>query len=397
MNPFIKKLVAKQNEILPNSSMLGNELTSKVKYWIPTGDYKLDVTISNKEAGGWPCGRVVEIYGPESIGKTTLVLNGIKNCQEMGGIGIFYDVEQAGAIEMMKACSVNTDELIYNNSTSIEDIGSSLEETLKTIIKEPGMSDKPVLCVIDSIAALVTDAEIEAGYENNMNLGGLKPKQLGKMLRKISPFLKDSNCCLIMLNQMRQAIGISYGDPDIAPGGKAKDFFASLRIKLLGKKKIEVAENLITDEEFEILLENWKLNGKKAGEPKPKKPKGKPLVLGCDVTAKLIKNKIGIPHRETQFRIMFLEGIQEQKTLLDFLEEENYITKSGAWYTFQDPDGDCPISNGEKFQEKNWNEYLEDFDFYEWIKSKIRKKTIKKITHKSDNISITETEIDNEE
>jgi len=103
MNPFIKKLIDKQNESVPNSSMSGSDLSSEVKIWIPTGDYKLDITISNKEQGGWPCGRVVEIFGKESIGKTTLVLNGLKNCQEMGGVGIFYDVEQAGAFEMMEA------------------------------------------------------------------------------------------------------------------------------------------------------------------------------------------------------------------------------------------------------------------------------------------------------
>lgn len=379
MNPFLKKLIDKQNEVVPNSSMSGLDLSSKVSLWIPTGDIKFDTIISNKEEGGWPCGRVVEIYGKESIGKTTLVLNGIKNCQEMGGIGIFYDVEQAGAFEMMEACGVNREELIYNNSTSIENIFESLEVTLKEIAKEKSFKDKPVICIVDSLAATVTDAEIEAGYENNMNLGGLKPKQLGKALRKISPFLKEANCCLILLNQIRQTLGISFGDPDIAPGGKAKDFFASLRIKLQGQKKIEMTDNLISDEEFEEILNKWKLEGKKAGEPKPKKPKGKPLVLGCDVTAKLVKNKVGIPHRETQFRIMFLEGIKEEKTLLDFLEEYNYITKSGAWYTWQDPDKDCPISLGDKFQEKNWEEYVSDADLYLWIKSKIHKHEIKKI------------------
>lgn len=377
MNPLIKKLIEKQNAAVPNSSMSGSDLSSEVKIWIPTGDYKLDITISNKEQGGWPCGRVVEIFGKESIGKTTLVLNGMKNCQAMGGIGIFYDVEQAGAFEMMEACGVDRENMIYNNSTSIEDVATSLEETLKEISKEKSMKNKPVLCIIDSIAALVTDAELEAGYENNMNLGGLKPKQLGKFLRKISPFLKEANCCLILLNQMRQTIGISYGDPDVAPGGKAKDFFASLRIKLLGMKKIEVAEAVMTDEQYLQIVEDWKAGGKEG--PKPKRPKGEGLVLGCDVNAKLIKNKVGIPHRETTFRIMFLQGVRESKTLLDFLEDNDYVAKSGAWYTWLDPDKDCPIPDGEKFQEKGWEEYLSDYDVYEWVKAKIRKKTIKKI------------------
>jgi recombination protein RecA len=382
MNPLIQKLINEQNAKIPNSSMSGDNLSSQVKMWIPTGSFVFDTFISNGPVGGWPCGRIVELFGKEAIGKSTVTFQAIANVQKMGGVALYFDVEQAGAYEMMDACGVDRENMLYCNATSIEEVFTLLETSLHAIAADKSMKNKPVLAVFDSIAALTTDAEIEAGYENNMNLGGLKPKQLGKGLRKITELLMKTNCCLILINQTRQAIGQLYGDPDIAPGGKAKDFFASLRIKLLGQKKVEVNEG-IEDEEWEAMLQEWEAaGGKKAGIPKPKRPSGEKIVVGCDVTAKFLKNKVGLPYRETNFRIMFLQGIKEEDSVREYAKEYGLINKKGGWYEWQDPDSDCPVQAGTKFQENEWNEYFNDEDVFNWLKLKIQGKIIKKLDKK---------------
>lgn len=382
MNPLIQKLINEQNAKIPNSAMSGDNLSSQVKIWIPTGSFVFDTFISNGPVGGWPCGRIVEIFGKEAIGKSTVCFQAIANCQKMGGVALYFDVEQAGAYEMMDACGVDRKNMLYCNATSIEEVFTLLETSLTAIGQDKSMKGKPVLAIIDSIAALTTDAEIEAGYENNMNLGGLKPKQLGKGLRKITEMLTKTNCCLILVNQTRQAIGQLYGDPDIAPGGKAKDFFASVRIKLLGQTKVEVNEG-IEDDEWEAILEEWEsAGGKKSGIPKPKRPTGEKITVGCDVKAKFLKNKVGLPYRETNFRIMFLQGIKEEDSVREYAKDFGLISKTGGWYTWNDPDSDCPVQAGTKFQESDWQKFYNEEDIYNWLKLKIQTKIIKKLDKK---------------
>jgi recombination protein RecA len=186
---------------------------SAVTMWIPTGSTILDTTISNQPNGGWPAGRTVEIYGQESIGKSTLVYSGLANTQKMGGIAMYFDVEQAGSKEMMENNGVNLKQLIVSKLTSIEDIFGVLEKNLQTIINTKAYRDKPVLICMDSLAQMTTDAELEAGYDHNMNISLKKAVQIGKALRKITPYLTQANACLIIINQLRDMPGVSYGDP----------------------------------------------------------------------------------------------------------------------------------------------------------------------------------------
>jgi len=215
INPLIKELIAQQNSVVSKSSMTAEEMAANVKLWIPTGSYALDKILSNnKEYGGWPCGRIVEVYGAESTGKSTLAYQAMANTQKMGGICIFFDAEQAGSRDMMRFCGVNTDEVVYNDLSEIEKIFEALEKNLIYISSLKEYKDKPVFVLIDSIAALITKDEEEGSYEHNMNIATKKAVQLGKALRKITPLLNKANACLYFVNQIRDKIGVVFGNPE---------------------------------------------------------------------------------------------------------------------------------------------------------------------------------------
>lgn len=213
VDDIFAKLIAEQNSISPGAAIAGDEMFSAVKMWIPTGSTILDTIIANKPDGGWPAGRTVEIYGQESIGKSTLVFSGLANVQKMGGIAMYFDVEQAGSQEMMENNGVDLSRLIVSKLTSIEEIFKVLEKNLQTIINTKSYKDKPVLVCMDSLAQMTTDAELEADYDFNMNINLKKAVQIGKALRKITPYLNEANACLIIINQLRDAPGVTYGDP----------------------------------------------------------------------------------------------------------------------------------------------------------------------------------------
>jgi len=207
------KLISEQNRAVPGSATTGTEMFSTVRMWIPTSSVIMDTILSNKETGGWPVGRTIELYGEESIGKSTLTFAAMAQTQQMGGLAIYYDVEQAGSQEMMKANGVDLSRLIISNCTSVEEIFSTLETTLTTIINTKELRGKPIFVCMDSLAQMSTDAEIDSDYEHNMNIDLKKAKQMGKCLRKITPFLNKANACLIIINQLRDKPGVTYGDP----------------------------------------------------------------------------------------------------------------------------------------------------------------------------------------
>jgi len=213
LDSIFEKLIQEQNKLVPGSAAGGNEMFANVNTWISTGSMILDTIISNKQTGGWPAGRTIELYGEESIGKSTLVYAGMAGVQRLGGIAIYYDVEQAGSLEMMRANGVDPNRLIVSNLTSIEEIFKTLEATLTTIINTKEFKGKPVYICLDSYAQMTTEAEVEAGYEFNMNISTKKAVQMGKALRKITPFLNKANACLVVINQTRDKLGVVYGDP----------------------------------------------------------------------------------------------------------------------------------------------------------------------------------------
>jgi RecA/RadA recombinase len=213
VDEIFSQLIGEQNNLFPGAAVSGEDMFSDVKIWIPTGSSILDTIISNQPTGGWPCGRVVEVYGQEAIGKSTLAFQAMANCQKMGGIPIYFDVEQAGSRDMMKACGVDLNRTIISGLTSIEEIFAAMEQNLTTIINNKAYRDKPIFICLDSLAQMTTDGEIEAGFEANMNIALAKAKQIGKALRKISPFLRKANAVLYIVNQLRDKPGVMFGDP----------------------------------------------------------------------------------------------------------------------------------------------------------------------------------------
>jgi recombination protein RecA len=207
------QLIGEQNALFPGAAVTGDDMFSDVKIWIPTGSCILDTIISNQPTGGWPCGRVVEVYGQEAIGKSTLAFQAMANCQKMGGIPIYFDVEQAGSRDMMQACGVDLSRTIISGLTSVEEIFAAMEQNLTTIINSKTYKNKPIFICLDSLAQMSTDAEVEAGFEANMNIALAKAKQIGKGLRKISPFLRKANAVLYIVNQLRDKPGVMFGDP----------------------------------------------------------------------------------------------------------------------------------------------------------------------------------------
>ena len=389
VDDIFAKLIAEQNSISPGAAIAGDEMFSAVKMWIPTGSTILDTIIANKPDGGWPAGRTVEIYGQESIGKSTLVFSGLANVQKMGGIAMYFDVEQAGSQEMMENNGVDLSRLIVSKLTSIEEIFKVLEKNLQTIINTKSYKDKPVLVCMDSLAQMTTDAELEADYDFNMNINLKKAVQIGKALRKITPYLNEANACLIIINQLRDAPGVTYGDPTTTPGGKALKFAASVRIKLMGKTPVRVLDPITQEiydnavEEWYNECEVWKENGGgKTGAKKPAKPKktdfkGSEVTVGNDVTATLVKNKVGPPHREAEFRIIFTEGIIEEEAWFDYATKFKIIENENA-FTYKFSEKSKIVFENELgpilFKRDEWLEnVMVDVDIREQVKNQIVK------------------------
>lgn len=373
------QLIREQNALFPGAAVSGDEMFADIKIWVPTGSDTLDTIISNKETGGWPCGRIVEVYGEEAIGKSTLAFQGMANCQKMGGIPIFFDVEQAGAKEMMKACGVDMNRVIISGLTSVEEIFAAMEQNLTSIISNKAFKDKPVFVVLDSLAQMSTDTETENDYANNMNIALAKAKQIGKAYRKIIPFLRKANACLYVVNQTRDKTGVSFGDPTTTPGGKATRFAASVRIRLLGKTPVVLPDPTV-EKEWEKMLGTynaelvvWKDNGKIGHKPeKPLKPKGDQIIVGYDVIARTDKNKVGPPKREAEFRIMFMQGVINEEAWFDYSLKFGLIREvSKAEYEFTNH------PELETFRRKQWLEHLAEENLYNEIKTGVISKLIR--------------------
>lgn len=395
VDEIFSQLIKEQNVLFPGAAVSGTQMFSDVKIWVSTGSATFDTIISNQEVGGWPCGRIVEVYGQEAIGKSTLAFQAMANCQKMGGVPIYFDVEQAGSKDMMKACGVDMNRIIISGLTSIEEIFAAMEQNLTTIINSKTYKDKPVFIVLDSLAQMTTDGEIEAGFEANMNITLQKAKAIGKALRKINPFLRKANACLYIVNQLRDAPGVTYGDPTTTPGGKAVKFAASVRIKLAGKTPV-VEPDPVMEARYNAAIAEWeklnaiyKANGKMGIKPeKPKKTdyKGDEVIIGYDVVAKTEKNKVGPPKREAEFKIVFSKGIIEEDAWLEYALKFN-IVKALSQMEFEF--ANYPELGS--FRRKEWSKLLKDPD----LRKEVREEIVKNLVR---NVAISETElIDDEE
>ncbi|MEO3821857.1 recombinase RecA [Plantactinospora sp. B24E8] len=268
---------------------------------IPTGSIALDVALG---VGGLPRGRVVEIYGPESSGKTTVALHAVANAQRAGGIAAFIDAEHALDPEYAKALGVDTDAMLVAQP----DTGEQALEIADMLVRSGALD----IIVIDSVAALVPRAEIEG--EMGDSHVGLQARLMSQALRKITGVLNNTGTTAIFINQLREKIGVMFGSPETTTGGRALKFYASVRLDV---RRIESLKDG-TD------------------------------VVGNRTRVKVVKNKVAAPFKQAEFDIMYGKGISREGSLIDVGVEQSIIRKSGAWYTY---DGDQLGQGKEKARE----------------------------------------------
>ncbi len=254
----------------------------------PTGSLSLDIALG---LGGIPKGRVIEIYGPESSGKTTVALHMIAEVQKRGGIAGFIDAEHA--LDPVYAKNIGVD--IDNLYISQPDNGEQALEITETMVRSGAMD----IIIVDSVAALVPKAEIEGDMGDSHV--GLQARLMSQALRKLTGVISKSNCSVVFINQLREKVGVMYGNPETTTGGRALKFYASIRLD------VRRVESL-----------------KQGGE-----------VIGNRVRVKVVKNKIAPPFKEAEFDIMFGEGISREGDVLDLAASLNLINKSGAWYAYE--------------------------------------------------------------
>jgi len=266
---------------------LGSDERAPVEV-IPTGSIALDVALG---IGGLPKGRIVEIYGPESSGKTTVALHAIANCQKAGGVAVFIDAEHALDPEYAKALGVDIDALLVSQP----DTGEQALEIADTLIRSGSID----IIVIDSVAALVPRAEIE-GEMGDSHMG-LQARLMSQALRKLTGVLSNTKTTAIFINQLREKIGVFFGSPETTAGGKALKFYASVRLDV---RRIETLKD-----------------GQEA--------------VGNRTRVKVVKNKMASPFKQAEFDIIYGLGISREGSLLDFGVEQEIVKKSGAWYTYE--------------------------------------------------------------
>lgn len=302
---------------------------------IPTGSVSLDIALG---LGGVPKGRIVEIYGPESSGKTTVALHMVAETQKNGGIAGFIDAEHA--LDPVYAKNIGVD--IDNLYISQPDNGEQALEITEMMVRSGAVD----IIIVDSVAALVPKAEIDGDMGDSHV--GLQARLMSQALRKLTAIVSKSNCIVIFINQLREKVGVMFGSPETTTGGRALKFYSSIRMDV---RRIEAL--------------------KQGGE-----------IIGNRTRVKIVKNKIAPPFKEAEFDIMFGKGISREGDILDLAANENIIIKSGAWYAYNDAKIGQGRENAKQYLKENPLVFLE-------VEQKVREKF--NLTHGSGELPVEET------
>ena len=343
LQDFAAELINSLNKDLGHRvayNLASDQSPTHVKRWISTGSKMLDYIVSNRRDGGLPEGRIVEIFGPPSIGKSHIATQIARSTQQMGGIVVYIDTENATSVENLAALGVDVSKrFVYADTHCTEEVFDIAE---KTILKAKALArDIPITIIWDSVAATSPKEELDGSYEK-MTIG-LQARAISKGMRKITGVIGDQNVLFVCLNQIRTKIGVLHGDPTTTPGGNAIPFHASTRIKLGAGQQIKNAE----DE-----------------------------VIGINVWAKTIKNKVAPPFRRADFRIIFGKGIDEGEEMFDLLrssgpkEFDNHtvcVEGNGSWKSFWVKNAAGETILEKKFYKKEFNELLENEPYKTWI------------------------------
>jgi len=273
---------------------------------IPTGSIALDLALG---VGGIPRGRVTEIFGPESSGKTTLGLHIIAEAQRLGGIAAFVDAEHALDPAYAKNLGLNIDELLISQP----DTGEQALEITETLVRSNAVD----VIVVDSVAALVPRAELDGDMGDS--LPGLQARLMSQALRKLTSAISRSGTAVIFINQIREKIGVMFGNPEVTPGGRALKFYASIRLDIRRQEAIKSGTESV----------------------------------GARTKVKVVKNKLSPPFREAEFDMIYGEGISKEGSVLDLAVEQGLVEKSGTWFTFKNERIGQGRENAKKFLKEN--------------------------------------------
>jgi len=308
-----------------------------IKDFVSTGSTMLDLAISNKPNGGIAVGRITELNGLESSGKSLLGAHMLAETQKKGGVAVYIDTETAVSTEFLSAIGVDVESMLYLHLETVEDIFHAIEEIVAKVRESD--KDRLVTILVDSLAAASTNVEMEADFDKD-GWATSKAIIISKAMRKITQMIGRQQIALVFTNQLRQKLGVMFGDPWTTSGGKALPFHSSTRIRL-----------------------------KNTGQIKDKKNN----TIGMKMRAQVIKNRLGPPMRHADFELYFETGIDDDGSWLKVMKDHKLVKQGGSWYTMNDHQG-----KEVKFQSKDWSELLQDEEFRSYCYNLICDKVILK-------------------